>query len=295
MRQVWPAAVMPSVICWSASAEEPKLPIGLYSAMEDSSDGAGPRLDRADAGGSVTIGTKLCDRFDKVSLVSESNDNSRYRLSMSCPVAKDADLTPRLAIVVAGKAVLIWGHSDHRPAGLFVDVDGDVVGQELAEKIADELRIKPQLRKHPGYQWQVSFAPEKESYQIGDAVSLKMTIKNVGQTTFAFMDGGMQRGRRNNQFQFVAFGGSGHGDPVPDLGDPRNFGGLGGYITLKPGDVFTKTAKLDDWFKFIAVDTYRVTGMFRVALHDPQDTSHTLWDDFAVGECTVRIDEPKAQ
>jgi hypothetical protein len=243
----------------------------------------------------VTIGRKLSDTFNKLSLVSESNDNTRYRLTAFCPVAQNADLNPRMAIVAAGKAVLIWGHADHRPAVPLVDVDGNVLGQELAEKIAGELKIKPQLRTHPGHHWQVSFAPEKESYQLGDAVTLKMTIKNVGQTTFAFMDGGMQRGRRNNQFQFVAFAGSGHGDPVPDLGDPRNFGGLAGYITLKPGDVFTKTAKLDDWFKFIAADTYRVTGMFRVALHDPQDTNHTLWDDFAVGECTVRIDEPKAQ
>jgi hypothetical protein len=294
MRQMWLSAGAVIVICWSAAAEEPKLPTGLYQAFDDNSV-SGPILDRADTSGTVTIGKRLSDRFDKLSLVSDANDNSHYRLTAFCPLAKDADLSPRTAIVVAGKAVLIWGHSDHRPAELVVDVDGNVLGQELAEKIAAELKIKPQLRSHPGHQWQVSFAPDKESYQLGDPVTLKMTIKNVGQTTFAFMDGGMNRGRRNNQFQFVAFAGGGSGDPVPDLGDPRNFGGLAGYITLKPGDVFTKTVKLDDWFKFIAADTYRVTGMFRVALHDPQDTRHTLWDDFAVGECTVRIDEPKAQ
>jgi hypothetical protein len=293
MRQVWLAAAAAILICWPASAEEPKLPTGLYLAFEDKSV-SGPILERADTTETVAIGKRLSDRFNKLSLVSDSNDNSHYRLTAFFPVARDVDLNPRMAIVVAGKAVLIWGHSLHGPEG-FVDVDGNVVGQELAEKIATELKIKPQLRTHPGHHWQVSFAPEKESYQLGDAVTLKMTIKNVGQTTFAFMDGGMQRGRRNNQFQFVAFAGSGHGDPVPDLGDPRNFGGPAGYITLKPGDVFTKTVKLDDWFKFITADTYRVTGMFRVALHDPQDTNHTLWDDFAVGECTVRIAEPTAQ
>jgi len=293
MRHSWLAPCVAILICWSASAEEPKLPTGLYQAFEDNSV-SGAILDRADTSGTVTIGKQLSDRFDKLSLVSDSNDNSHYRLTAFCPVAKDADLNPRLAIVVAGTAVLIWGHSDHRPGVPLVDMDGNVVGKELAEKIGAELKIKPQLRTHPGHQWQVSFAPDTDSYQLGDSVTLKMTIKNVGQTTFAFMDG-MNRGRRNNQFEFVAFGGSGHGDPVPDMGDPRNFGGLAGYITLKPGDVFTKTVKLDDWFKFIAADTYRITGMFRVALHDPQNTNHTLWDDFAVGECTVRIDEQKAQ
>src|SRR5205823_4541927 len=99
----WLAAGAVILIYWSAAAEEPKLPTGLYTAFEDNA-GDGPHLDRADTSGTVTIGKKLSDRFDKLSLVSESNDNSRFRLTAFCPVAKDADLNPRMAIVAAGKA-----------------------------------------------------------------------------------------------------------------------------------------------------------------------------------------------
>src|SRR5262249_34874946 len=87
--------------CRVSTAEEPKLTPGLYFIFEGDADPALPRLDRADVSGTVAIGKKLSDRLNQPSLVSESNDNSRYRLTASCPLKKDTELNQQFAFVVA--------------------------------------------------------------------------------------------------------------------------------------------------------------------------------------------------
>jgi hypothetical protein len=99
----------------------------------------------------------------------------------------------------------------------------------------------------------------------------------------------MQRGARNNQFGFLAF----HEKAIPDTGDPANFGGISTSVQLEPGEVFTKQVDLADWFKFEKPGGYSIIGMYRLLLHDPENLSarDTLWEDFAVAECVVRIQD----
>src|SRR5262249_2269292 len=137
-----------------------------------------------------------------------------------------------------------------------------------------------------------TFEPDKKTYAPGAEMTLTMTIKNVGANTVSFHDGGRQRGPRDNQFGFIAMRSGGHGKAIPDTGDPTNFGGIGSYRTLKPGETFKKTVRLDKWFKFEDADNYLITCMYRLEFHDPNDPMHrTLWQDFAVGECVVRVAE----
>ena len=98
----------------------------------------------------------------------------------------------------------------------------------------------------------------------------------------------MNRGPRNNQFAFIAHSGHGYGKAVPDTGDTTNFGGLAGLTTLEPGETFTIDAPLNSWFDLTEPDSYRITGMFRIGICD--DSWRSIWDDFAVGECMVRIE-----
>ena len=116
----------------------------------------------------------------------------------------------------------------------------------------------------------------------------------MGKTAVTFTVGGQQRGPRDNQYRFIAQSGYGTGKSVPDTGDPTNFGGLGTWKELKPGEVFESTIELDRWFKFTEPDSYRITGIFELDLVPPGDGfGRAIWEDFAVGQCVVYVEVAK--
>jgi hypothetical protein len=273
------------LLAGSAAADE--LSSGAY---ELASEGPGREIDRSDeGGGSVFLKDRCTDRLGKAKLISRANDNSLFDLKLdgAGPFPKGADKR-HLAIVVAGRCFPFWSHSDPRPDGT-MELGATVEGEEIAKQVAAELGIKPILRTHPGHRVVVTFKPEKKKYRVGEAVTLVMTIRNAGDQPVSFEDGGMQRGARNNQFGFTAFHNSGFGRALPDTGDPRHFGGPSGRPTLKPGEAFTKTIGLGDWFKFDEPDSYRILGTYRLAISDAELTAPVLWDDFATAECTVYV------
>lgn len=263
---------------------------GIYRIVEK---GDGPRIVRDDTGAVCILGERLTQNLGAASITSQNRDNSLFNLHFRnagpLPVG---DIAPA-GIVVGGRCYVInniWN----------ADADGSrSVGAtfkslDTAKTLAKVLKIEPFLREHPGHKFLVTFTPDKETYKLGDPMTLTMTIKNVGANTVSFFDGGQNRGPRDNQFAFIAMAGHGWGKAVPDTGDPTNFGGLGSYQTLKPGDTFKKPVSLDKWFKFEEADHYRVTGMFRMQFYVPGDPLHrVLWSDFAVGECVVRVEAPK--
>ena len=252
----------------------------------------GKAVDRGDgADGTVFLRERLTDKFGKAKLVSRRNDNSQFVLNLTGagPFPKGAE-AKRFAVVVAGKCFPVGSNTDPTPQGT-LDLGATVGGLETARKVADELGVAAVVRSHPGHRLVVTFEPEKARYAPGEAVVLVMTIRNVGDAPVSFADGGMQRGPRNNQFGFTAFRSNGHGKPVPDAGEPRNFGGLVGRPTIKPGEAFTKRVELGKWFEFDEADSYRITGLYRMAIADADLAAPALWDDFAVAECTVYVAE----
>ena len=78
--------------------------------------------------------------------------------------------------------------------------------------------------------------------------------------------------------------------PLPDTGSPENEGGIGTFRTLMPGETFTKEVNITDWFKFEDPGWYRVTCFYRLELIQ-DGAKYPLWDEFAVGECLVRIED----
>jgi hypothetical protein len=167
------------------------------------------------------------------------------------------------------------------------------VNENAALKIAKRLQTELPRRKHPGHRYVISWRPEKESYQTNATVSLEMTIENVGEHPFTFRVGGQNRGPRDNQFRFLAYHGWGQGKALPDQGDPTNFGGIGTYETLKPGEKFHAKVGLDRWFRFAEPDRYLVTGLFELELHERQpdgSVNNTIWKELAAGDCLVLIE-----
>jgi hypothetical protein len=194
-------------------------------------------------------------------------------------------------MVIDGVPLLVYGQSDPHPDGS-LDLSTMIHGEEAALKVAKRLKIEPRLRKHPSHRFLVRWAPEKESYEVEEPVTLKLEIRNVGDVPFTFRVGGQQRGPRDNQFRFLCYRSGGESKAVPDEGDPLNFGGIGSYQTLKPGETFTKSIALDKWFRFTKPDGYRVTALYQLELHDhneAQGIGARIWDDFAVGDCVVRV------
>ena len=279
------------LLALAVAAGAETLRTGLYTATEGDTGQVVQRADIA-RGGEVRLDGLLSSKLSDASLVSMSNDNDLYRLSLKAgPIPEGGD-RQHLAVVIGGLCLPVWGHSDRQADGL-MSVETQVAGKEATQKVAKELGIEPQSRKHPGHKLLVTVQPKQSSYRPDEAVTLVMTIRNVGETTVSFYDGGKQRGSRNNQFSFMAFRQAGVGPALPDTGDPKHFGGPMGIKRLAPGDVFTKEVVLTGWFKFAEPDTYGITAMYELGLLDEGDRTRTLWDDFAVARCFVRVTAPE--
>ena len=255
---------------------------GIYRTVPD---GKGTRVTLS-SGGMVDLGERMSENFGDITIWSLSNQNDRFRVLMKR--AGPFDARNRAAIYVDGVCQVVNSCSEPDDSGK-LEVIADVVGLANAKTVAVGLKAKLQERKHPGHQLLFSWKSVQESYKIGETVTLELEIENVGSTIVRFIEGGQQRGPRDNQFGFTAFAGSGYGKPLSDTGNPTNHGGVGAFRELKPNDVFRKQVDLSKWFKFEKPDTYRITGIYELELHDKDFGARVLWNDFAIGRCLVRI------
>lgn len=271
----------------SAFAETPAdLASGIYRLAEE---GQGVAVERA-SGGKLSLGALASEKLGEVEIVATNDENTRFqfRFPQAGPLV-GADADGRHAIYLAGFAEPVGSSSDPDDAGR-QDLSCWFVNRDVAERWAKALGKTLPQREHPGFRLLTTFEPTRDEYQAGEEVELRMTIRNVGPLPFTFMDGGQQRGPRNNQFRFIAWKGYQNDFAVPDVGDRTNFGGMGGYVTLKQGETFEKIVKLTDWFRFEEPETYDITGLFEMEFLDP-DAGHyrPIWDDFAVGTCRLTI------
>jgi hypothetical protein len=288
--------------CWLASvnllAGECPCPVddfpdGIYFLSEP---GTGHRLPRIDSKvhSDVWVDELATGELGQAKLQSLCNSNSQFRLVLDhCgPFPAGKPVIGRTAIVIGGKACVINGGSivdqpdqnrDDLPS-----VATLIFGLENARSVAKLLNVDLEERKHPGHLIQITWSPAKDAYLIGQPVEIALAIENVGLIPIRFFDGGQNRGARNNQFQFICFGGHGMGRPVSDTGDPIHFGGLAGYVELKPGETFRKSIDVTSWFTFPQADTYRLTCVYAMELHSGA-VWNPIWDDFATGYCEVTI------
>jgi hypothetical protein len=272
-----------------AAAQNQAIPDGIYLVHEK---GKGPKVTRNDTGDQLFLGERLTDKLGRATTIhATNNENTRLQMSLAgVGPLPQAQLGPHLALLLGGRCFMIYSHSDPEKDGT-VNLSTVIHGDDALRAVTKVYKIEPVLRKHPGHKFAVSFQPDKENYQPGEAVTLKLTIKNVGNETVSFFDGGRQRGPRDNQFSFIARKGGDSGKALLDTGDPHNFGGLGSYRTLKPGDLFQKDVRLDKWFDFKDADTYLITGNYVLQFHEVNErqTYRVIWQDFATAQCVVRV------
>lgn len=278
------AMLLALVVTCTATAAE--LPNGIYSVADNDAD-TGTTVTRADTHDPIKLQRLLTSGLGRPSLISTSNDNESFRLTLSKagPFRKDITSTHQAAYI-DGVCVIGTGQVlDDQQRSTLV---GDFNSIDNASKIAKALSIEPKLRHHPGYKAVVKWTPEKSSYKPSEPIELTLTVENAGDVDINFVAGGSQRGPRDNQFAFVAHSGSGHGKAVPDTGDPTNFGGPGSLVKLKPGESFTKTVDVSKWFRFFESGSYQLTCIYHIEMSSGDSD---LWDEFLTGRCDVRIKE----
>ena len=113
---------------------------------------------------------------------------------------------------------------------------------------------------------------------------MTLAIENVGRIPVSFRVGGANRGSRDNQFGFTAYGPMG---AVPDTGDPVHFGGLSYNTMLKPGETFRKEVDLRKWFTFKQPGRYTITGTYDLVFSDPANGDYLpIWLDKAASTFT---------
>jgi len=221
-------------------------------------------------------------RINHVKLVSRENDNSRFQLTLDRikPFPHDHG---KLGLLIGGKTIRFSSGGYHSPTNH--TVGAAIYGEELADAVARHFNIKAVKRTHPGHRLVVRFKAAKETFTTSETVTAELRIKNVGGNDFVFMQGGRQRGYRDNQFAFSCQ----HDQKMlPDVGNPMNFGGLGGFKAIAPGRTHIIRVDLRKWFKFSTPGTYALRGSYYLEIMDSV-AGGTVWEDIVADEFSVRI------
>jgi hypothetical protein len=224
--------------------------------------------------GSILLG------FERAELVSESNENTTYHLTL---FRERGFPEERLALVIGTSALPVsgWGRGTGGSSISVRSVDALVV-PELERNLGASVFS----RRNPGHGLTAWFVADKVQFYPGERVTATLHIRNTGSAAICFRDGGKQRGRRNNQFAFLA---ERNGANVPDVGSSLHFGGLSRRVMLRPGEEFERKADLSDWFAFSEVGDYLVHGSFALELFEGPRARHCIWTDSVSADVRVLI------
>jgi hypothetical protein len=234
----------------------------------------------------VKIGLKKTFKINEAYLFSANNQNEQFHLYIGTSYHKDR---PWYIFLIDGKAYKQSSSgSSHKKT---TSLSFNIPGKKQAEKIAKYFSIKPQYRKHPGYNLSVKFIPQKKSFNKNEEVWVTLQIKNIGKNTIAFQKGGRNRAVRDNQYRFVA---EYNGKQVKDIGSNHHSGGMSIKRILKPGSDFTDKISLSKWFDFEKPGIYQILGSYYMAFFQSDNDSYrSIWEDYVSAEFIINIHEDK--
>jgi len=243
---------------------------------------------KSQGGQKLFLGEKQTLNVLKSDLVSQNNANTRFYLSVRVP-HDEGVRTSTYALVVAGTAYPHPGLSSSQKGTRSLIFR--ISGKENAEMVSEYMKTPLVCRRRPRHNLRVSFAPTKQEFSVGDRVVVTLQVKNAGTNSASFMQGGRNRGDRDNQYDFSA---RHRGKQVEDIGTNVSLGGIAFRRTLKPGEVFEDKISLNRWFAFDKAGVYAIHGSYYFDLRDPEGESlRTIWEEQKWASFTVRIREPK--
>ena len=238
---------------------------------------------------SIYLGELVTDNLGTVKLHSQTNDNAQFHLTMeSCGPVNEGQAPFHSAVLVIGNRGfrLTGGSRSNGEGEAFSMLSAAVPDLNSAEHVAEHLGIDDGKREHPGHRLLAVWKPVQTSYSPDEPVLVELELTNVGDVPLIFMDGGQQRGARNNQFGFACFHNM---KPVPDVGDPMNFGGLARTVVLKKGETFTKSIDLRGWYELNEAGSYQLRCSFQLMLQKSEQAYDVAWEDYATGHCLVTM------
>lgn len=257
---------------------------------------------RTDDGTSIRLGAKAEIQILKAHVYSENNANTGFGVRLETS-DYEADAKTGLAshpvFLRVGERAYRYGggggSAGHNNLMFFQIKDRDE-----AKMAAQCLSSECALRAPPGYKILAQFQPAHAEFHTNEPVLVKFEIKNLDDRKMIFQRGGQQRGYRDNQYGFRATLVGSPGavpplQPVPDTGDPMNFGGLTGLATIEPGKAFEDKLDLKKWFAFDKPGTYLIHGFYGLAYYRPAEPAEAhmpwtlLWNDYASADFEVVI------
>lgn len=204
----------------------------------------------------------------QVRLVSERNDNERYRVRAT--IARSA----AQVVIVLREGVITASAIASRAGETEVEF---VVSRARATAIGALFRAPLRDRSVVGPQLEGRFSIARE----GEGMRVSLTVGNpAGAAPVQWQVGGRQRGPRDNRFRFRV---SRDGVALPAR-DGLDFGGPTGFVTIAPGESTTVSAALDRWADASAPGHYCVECAYDttlaadgVAPFEPEQ-QHRVWD-----------------
>ena len=254
---------------------------GIYLAAEEGSEAWATNQD----GERLFVRNRQNIRILDGKLFPQTNANSNFFVTVEVPY--DEKIGPSDFVLVidgTGYAQSGSGSSQKEKSSMSFFIKGE----EKAKQVSDHLKAKIYYRRHPGHRMLVQFIPDDHGYQIGQNITVKFRIKNVGDSPFSFHRGGYTRGStRDNQFSFFS---TFRGQQVDDIGSSHHHGGLSLKKVLNPGDSFEEQVNLSSWFAFDKAGSYQVHGYFKMEIQPVTDESQaTYWKDFASGDFNIFV------
>jgi beta-lactamase regulating signal transducer with metallopeptidase domain len=141
-----------------------------------------------------------------------------------------------------------------------------------AETDGVSVEATPFLKKYEadGFEFEAGFVPDKTEYVWTEPMYyFTYVVKNTGNKTLSFKEGGDYRGGRSENHKITAVDANDKPVPVPEMWD---MGGIVQVKKLEPGEVYTKMLPISRRLTFSGPGVYTVTGQRTLVLTESLDT-----------------------
>jgi hypothetical protein len=221
-------------------------------------------------------------------VVSVSNANDRYVgwVELSTPAAGPPVLSLDGGLLLAQS----WGRSSLASG---IDSATFSVDRRGADALAAVWNVVRQDRRRldAGLDWW--WRARRQPFRVGAPMEIVLGVENAGPEAVGFSIGGASRGStRDNRFEFAV---ERLGRLLPRI-QAHDFGGIGYYKPLKPGDTVELGADLTAWAQLDAAGSYHVRCSYRAELASGTtlfpswpDHGHEKWDLTLTGAIDVVI------